>query len=133
MANFFEKAKFPSSLVPELVRHYENTFSDNFPVQVYDGVHELISWLAMKENVQIAIVSSNTTKNIKTGLTEELASQFKLIVGIDSVKAKANDVAFIGISHGFEDLKMEDGDLGVASNIAELREILEKWLLLKPK
>ena len=51
----------------------------------------------------------------------------------DRVKAKANDVAFIGISHGFEDLKMEDGDLGVASNIAELREILEKWLLLKPK
>ena len=95
MDNFFREAGFPESVVPECVALYEGRFATECPVRPYAGVGGLLSRLSTT-GVRCGVVSSNTEKNVRTGLGRELASHLEFVDGIDNApsdKADAIDAA----------------------------------------
>lgn len=90
MDAFILKAGFPASLVPEIVSEYESDFSNEHPVSPFMGVRELLKGLAESE-VRMAVVSSNTSTNVKAALGPELCSYFTTILGIDNSEPSKKD------------------------------------------
>ena len=90
MARFLEKAGFPATSIPGCVSEYEESFATDHPVKPFTGVAEMLKRL-QTNGVQMAVVSSNTSVNVRAALGEGLCALFVSILGIDNGPASKMD------------------------------------------
>lgn len=108
MDNFLRRAGFAEADVAKAVRRYEADFATDHPVALFDGVPALLRQLAqLRQNgtgVRLAVVSSNTSKNVEACLANgvagseqqqqqpaPLADCFEFIWGIDNAARSKSD------------------------------------------
>ena len=100
MDNFLRRAGFAESDVATAVQRYESSFSEQYPVGLFEGVPTMLQQLsqARDKGLRIAVVSSNTSKNVRACLAQHsatpLADYFEFIWGIDNAaRSKAESLA----------------------------------------
>ena len=72
MENFLRKAGFSEPHVAAAIKRYEDSFATMHPVRVFSGVPEMLRRLKVA-GLRLAVVSSNTSKNVRTGLANGVA------------------------------------------------------------
>jgi HAD superfamily hydrolase (TIGR01549 family) len=97
MDNFLRRAGFAESHVEAAVQRYERSFADEYPVGLFDGVPAMLQQLARDQEVRLAVVSSNTSKNVRACLAQHseapLTDCFEFIWGIDNAaRSKAESL-----------------------------------------
>lgn len=98
MDNFLRRAGFAEREVEIAVQRYERSFAEEFPVRLFKGVPEMLQQLAREPGLLLAVVSSNTSKNVRACLAQHsdkpLAEYFEFIWGIDNAaRSKADSLA----------------------------------------
>lgn len=84
MDNFFRRAGFPENLVPCLVEAYEARFAAECPVGPFEGIGDMLRRLTEEYGLKVAVVSSNTSANVRHALGPLLSQRMTFILGIDN-------------------------------------------------
>jgi len=82
MDAFLRKAGFPEDSIEECVAQYESSFRVEHPVKTFEGTEDLIASLR-EGNLKLAIVTSNTSANVRASLGD-IEYSFEFIIGIDN-------------------------------------------------
>ena len=113
MDNFLRRAGFAESDVATAVQRYEKTFAEQHPVGLFEGVPTMLHQLsqARDQGLRMAVVSSNTSKNVRACLAQHsatpLADYFEFIWGIDNAsRSKAESLAQAAAELGLETNKI---------------------------
>lgn len=104
MDNFLRRAGFAESDVETAVQRYERRFAKEFPVGLFPGISAMLRQLlqAHGQGLRLAIVSSNTSRNVRACLASDIGEQhlecpptdcFDFIWGIDNAaRSKAESL-----------------------------------------
>lgn len=89
MSEFFRAVGFPKFNIEEAVRWYENSFTNLFKVPMFPGADQLLHHIKVPKDVYLALVTSNTMRNVSDALGENILL-FDALVTKDKMLVRGN-------------------------------------------